>query len=88
MSPTPSAPELILAQELAAYARHKDAMLGSNASRWVLIKGDLVVAYFDTSGDAIEAGYRQFGNVPFLVKQILVAESVANFNRDLFAAKL
>lgn len=74
-----------LATELATYAAHKDALLSICAGRWVLIKDSQVVASFDTQNDAVEAGYRQFGNVPFLTKQVLVIESPARFSRDLWA---
>jgi hypothetical protein len=35
--------------------------------------------------DAIAAGYQQFGNVPFLVKQILRIEAPLNFMPSLLA---
>jgi hypothetical protein len=35
--------------------------------------------------DAIAAGYQQFGNVPFLVKQIVKIETPQNFVSNLLA---
>ncbi len=39
--------------------------------RWVLIKGEEIIGFFDTSDEAITAGYERFGVVPLLAQQIL-----------------
>jgi hypothetical protein len=50
-------------------------LLGKQEGKYVLIHEDQVVAVYDSRTDAVAQGYRQFGNVPFLVKQILKVET-------------
>ncbi len=42
--------------------------------KFVLIHGADVLAADETKHDAIAAGYETFGNVPFLVKQVVPME--------------
>lgn len=71
-------PEL-LDTELEAYERYRDELLGKSEGKFVLIHKDQIVGVFDSKKDAIEQGYERFGNVPFLVKQILKVETPQNF---------
>src|SRR5450759_4108006 len=60
--------------ELRTFESRRDELLGTSLGRWVLIHdGDLVGA-FETQADAINIGYQRFGNVPFLVKQVVPVE--------------
>lgn len=74
-----------LKQELETYETHKAALLGTDRGKFVLIKGDRVVDTFVSEEDAIKAGYNTFGNVPFLVKEIIEIEVPANFTSYLIA---
>jgi len=49
----------------------------------LVIRGGEIAGVFDTYDDALEAGYGQFGPVPFLVKKIQRLEPVHYFSRDL-----
>jgi hypothetical protein len=62
--------EFPLARELDTFEEHRQELMGRAAGKYALVRGDQVAAEFDTEGDAIAEGYRRFGNVPFLVKQI------------------
>jgi hypothetical protein len=73
----------LLEAELKTYEVSRDQLLGSDSGKFVLIKEDRVVGTFDTKPDAIRAGYEQFGNVPFLVKQIVQVEAPLNFTSNL-----
>lgn len=73
----------LLEVELKTYEAHRDELLGSNSGKFVLIKGEQVVSVFDTEVDAIRAGYERFGNVPFLVKQVMQVELPQNFTSNL-----
>lgn len=42
-----------------------------------------MVGIYDSKMDAIAQGYQKFGNVPFLVKQILKVETPQNFISNL-----
>ena len=73
----------ILGTEIQTYEQHRDNLLGTSEGKFVLIHGTQVVGIFDAKMDAIAAGYQQFGNVPFLVKQILRIEAPLNFMSNL-----
>ena len=65
----------ILGTEIQTYEQQRENLLGTSEGKFVLIHGTQVVGIFDSKMDAIAAGYQQFGNVPFLVKQILRIEA-------------
>jgi hypothetical protein len=69
----------LLREELATFEKSKPALLGSDEGRWALIHQGRVIGVFDTEGDAIAAGYRELGNVPFLTKQIVPTEVPFSF---------
>ena len=69
----------ILANELEAFERQKDDLLGKAEGKFALVRDDEVAGVFDSKEDAIEEGYKQFGNIPFLVKQIVRVETPQNY---------
>ena len=73
----------ILGTEIQTYEQQRENLLGTSEGKFVLIHGTQVVGIFDAKMDAIAAGYQQFGNVPFLVKQILRIEAPLNFMSNL-----
>jgi len=73
----------VLEVEIKTYESHRDELIGTNSGKFVLIKGEKVIGIFDTQLDAINAGYERFGNVPFLVKQIMQVEVPHNFTSNL-----
>lgn len=74
---------LILDAELKAYEENRDQLLGTAEGKFVLIQNNQVVGLYDSKMDAIAMGYQQFGNVPFLVKQIVKVEAPQNFTSNL-----
>jgi hypothetical protein len=68
-----------LETELKTYEQHRDRLLGKQEGKYVLIHKDQVIGVYDSKMDAIAQGYHQFGNVPFLVKQVLKVESPEEF---------
>lgn len=68
-----------LQQELDTYESHREQLLGEAQGKYVLIHHDEIVATYDTERDAINEGYRRFGNVPFFVKRIAAVDEAANF---------
>lgn len=75
----------ILDAEIKTYEQQRDNLLGTSEGKFVLIRGGQVAGIFDSKMDAIAAGYQQFGNVPFLVKQIVKIETPQNFVSNLLA---
>lgn len=68
-----------LAVELQTFRDKREDLVGSDFGRWALLKGEVVVCAMDTEMDAINTGYREFGNVPFLVAEILPFDRPAVF---------
>jgi len=73
---------MALEQELATY-REKLPELLEHRGKYVVICGKEVIGTFNDYEDALQAGYRQCGLDPFLVKKIEEVESVQNFTRDV-----
>ncbi|OGQ75972.1 MAG: hypothetical protein A3G40_06945 [Deltaproteobacteria bacterium RIFCSPLOWO2_12_FULL_57_22] len=73
----------ILDAELKTYEENRDQLLGTAEGKFVLIQNNQVVGLYDSKMDAIAMGYQQFGNVPFLVKQIVKVEAPQNFTSNL-----
>ncbi|MEW5936931.1 MAG: hypothetical protein AB1665_03815 [Candidatus Thermoplasmatota archaeon] len=72
-----------LQKEVETYNAQKNELVGRSKGKFVLVKDDKVVGVFDTIIDAIRQGYERFGNVPFLVKQIVEVETPQNFTSNL-----
>jgi hypothetical protein len=68
-----------LEEELTTYESHRAELLGAARSKYVLIKGTRIVDTFESVQDALKRGYDEFGNEPFLVKQVLDVDLPANF---------
>ena len=68
-----------LKEELETFEKNRERLLGEAPRQYVLIRGTEVVGTFDTESDAINDGYRRFGNVPFLVKRVVPVDEPANF---------
>ena len=77
-------PEL-LKKEIEVYESQKAELLDKSKGKFVLIKDDKVIDIFDTEIDAIRQGYKRFGNVLFLVKQIVELEIPQNFTKSCFS---
>jgi len=73
----------ILDAELKTYEQNRDQLLGTAEDKFVLIHNGQIVGTYDSKMDAIATGYQQFGNVPFLVKQIVKVEAPQNFTSNL-----
>jgi hypothetical protein len=73
----------LLKRELETYEAQKTELIANSRGKYALIKDDKVIDVFDTKSDAIRQGYERFGNVPFLVKQIVEVETPQNFTSNL-----
>jgi len=76
-------PHMLLEQELQTFHAHKEHLLEKYKDRHVLIKGDRVVADFESRGDALREGYKRFGHEAFLVKKVEEVEEVNFLRRAL-----
>lgn len=72
-----------LKQELETFKKEKKRLLSEAKGKYALIKDKDVVGTFASFEDALSAGYKQFGNRPFLVKEVTEVEEVNYFTRPI-----
>jgi hypothetical protein len=65
-----------LAEERATYRDRLPELMREHEGQFVLIKGQNVVGVFCDRSAALREGYRRFGIVPFLVRQVTASEPV------------
>jgi hypothetical protein len=73
----------LLEREIQTYEKNRERLLGEAEGKFVLIRDDEIVGVYESKADAIAQAYRQFGNVPFLVKQILRIEVPQDYVSNL-----
>jgi hypothetical protein len=73
----------VLSKELKTYEANLESLLGAHEGKFILIHGDRVLGTFDGQMDAITRGYRELGNVPFLVKQVVKVDAPLSFVSNL-----
>ena len=56
--------------------------------KFVLIKGEDVVGFYDTYADALKVGYDRFKLEAFFIKRVQQMEPTANFSRHIWATPL
>lgn len=66
----------VLQPEVEYFEAHKGEWLKEFKDQFVLVKNQQKIAVFSSYQDAVNDGFRRFGNQPFLVKQILEKEIV------------
>ena len=72
-----------LEKEQKTYELNKESLLAAHEGKYVLIHGEEVAGTWDTYRDALEAGYKQFGLEPFMVKQITGIERIQHISRNI-----
>ena len=70
---------IILDKEYEVYNKNKERLASESADKFVLIKGEEIVDTYTSYEDALKAGLKQFGNVPFFIRQIEYPEEVHFF---------
>jgi len=69
----------LLDEELRTYEKHRAKLLSDSEGKYVLVKGQRLVDVYESQEEALKRGYQEFGNEPFLVKQIVEVELPLNF---------
>ena len=77
--------EQALAKEIVTYESNFSALIGAHEGKFVLIHDDKILGAFDNQMDAITWGYKELGNVPFLVKQVIKIDVPLSFVSNLLA---
>jgi aspartate ammonia-lyase len=75
----------ILQAELNYFERKRDELLGKARGEYALIHGEQLINTFKSKEDAVKRGYEEFGNVPFLVKEITAVDEVLTFSNFLIS---
>jgi hypothetical protein len=78
----------VLETELKTYEKHRDELLATHEGEFVLIHGEQIYDTFESQRDAINTGYRQYGNVPFLVKKIERFETPVTFGGGMLGIRV
>ena len=68
-----------LERELAYFDHHRSELVQRAKGKFALIKCETLIGIYDDQLAAIEAGYREVGDEPFLVKQIAEVDMPVNF---------
>lgn len=68
-----------LEEEVTFFESRKRELLEDHREKFALIKGSRLVTTFVRGEDAYEEGIKQFGNEPFLIKQIVESETPVFF---------
>ncbi len=78
--PPPAEPGAdLLAEALETFETHLTELLASDPGRYALIRDRCMAGVFDTEMEAIRQGWKLFGNVPFLVKEIVPVDRTLEF---------
>ena len=73
----------LLEKELDTYNENIESLLGAHEGKFVLIYENKILGAFDSQKDAISWGYKELGNVPFLVKQVVKIDAPLDFVSNL-----
>jgi hypothetical protein len=68
--PGPDDPPIDFGRELAAYARQRERLVRDELGKIALIHEDEVVGTFPSADEAILEGFRRFGHVRMMLKEI------------------
>lgn len=66
-------------KELDYYKVHKDELLKHHENQFVVIKDEKLLGTYTTEQEAYEAGLKEVGNVPFLIKRVTKEEEIIRF---------
>lgn len=72
-----------LSRELTAYEANLETLLAAHEGKYVLLHNEEVLGVFDNQMDAINWGYKELGNIPFLVKHVSKLDTPLSFVSNL-----
>ena len=74
-----------LETEWRFFEENRDRFVAEAEGMFALVKGRKLFGFFESERDALDAGYRRFGQPPFLVKRVLRVEVPINLASNLVA---
>lgn len=78
----------VLETELAYFEQHREEWLKVHPGKFALIRGEQLESTYDSDGNAYKAGVALWGNVPFLIKEILPVDRVHFLNSPEVDARM
>lgn len=67
---------MVLEKELDYFDRHRSEWIEHHRGKFALLRDQDLEGTYDTAEAAYEAGIKLWGNVPFLIKQILLEDPI------------
>ncbi len=64
----------VLQKEIDRFNTKKSELVAQAEGKFVLMKRQKVIGFFESQGDALLEAYKQFGKEAFLVKRVLAVE--------------
>jgi hypothetical protein len=69
-------PDNLFDTEIAYFEAHRQEWVANHYGKFAVLQGEAVYGFFDTGLNAYESGVRQFGNTPFMIKEVLPEDFV------------
>ncbi|MBI2928450.1 MAG: hypothetical protein HYY24_22505 [Verrucomicrobia bacterium] len=74
-----------LETEWRFFEENRDRFVKEAEGKYALVKGRRLYGFFEAERDALDEGYRRFGEPPFLVHQVTKVEVPINLSSNLIA---
>ena len=74
---------VLLEKEYKFFLSHLDEFIPGHQNQFVLIKGRTIVDFYNSYEEALDAGLKNFGNVPFFIKIVQKSEEVHFFHQGI-----
>ncbi|OGX26523.1 MAG: hypothetical protein A3D10_01420 [Omnitrophica WOR_2 bacterium RIFCSPHIGHO2_02_FULL_48_11] len=74
---------VVLEKEYKFYLKHLDEFTADHLNQFVLIKDKEIVGFYASYEAALTSGLKQFGNVPFFIKEVRESEEVHFFHQRI-----
>ncbi len=66
-----------ISKEVRIFENNRSSLVKEAKGKYVLVYKEDIIDIYDTEEVAVREGYAKFGNVPFLVKEILEEDRIA-----------
>ena len=74
----------LLKKEEAVYENNKHTLIRKGEGKYVVVKGDVILSFFNSEEAALKEGYKKFKpSEPFLVRKVSLAENLHYFSFSL-----
>ena len=74
---------VVLEKEYKVYLKHLGEFTADHLDQFVLIKDKAIVGFYGSYEEALTSGLKQFGNVPFFIKEVREKEEVHFFHQRI-----